>query len=152
MIKDLEFYHFNYVPGTVNSGTLDLGTLSNNVGADNTLVFSGPLPGLAGGVLHIVLSTPYTYDPANGNLLMDLFSSGGSGGGVFMDARNGTAGGLFSRAMTPGCCSGDSDWGLVTGFSTGVPEPSTWALMLLGFAGLGAAGYRASRKSTVVAA
>jgi hypothetical protein len=32
-------------------------------------------------------------------------------------------------------------------FSTGVPEPSTWAMMLIGFAGLGCAGYRASRKS-----
>jgi hypothetical protein len=30
-----------------------------------------------------------------------------------------------------------------------VPEPSTWAMMLLGFAGLGFAGYRASRKSVV---
>jgi PEP-CTERM motif len=28
-----------------------------------------------------------------------------------------------------------------------VPEPSTWAMMLIGFAGLGFAGYRASRKS-----
>jgi unsaturated chondroitin disaccharide hydrolase len=28
-----------------------------------------------------------------------------------------------------------------------VPEPSTWAMMLLGFAGLGYAGYRASRKT-----
>ena len=33
-----------------------------------------------------------------------------------------------------------------------VPEPSTWAMMLLGFAGLGYAGYRASRKSVAVAA
>ena len=44
-----------------------------------------------------------------------------------------------------------------TGFSdstvaiTSVPEPSTWAMMLLGFAGLGFAGYRASRKSAVAA-
>jgi hypothetical protein len=29
-----------------------------------------------------------------------------------------------------------------------VPEPPTWAMMLLGFAGLGVAGYRGSRKST----
>ncbi len=30
---------------------------------------------------------------------------------------------------------------------TAVPEPSTWAMMLAGFAGLGFAGYRASRKA-----
>jgi hypothetical protein len=28
-----------------------------------------------------------------------------------------------------------------------VPEPSTWAMMLVGFAGLGFAGYRASRRA-----
>ncbi len=32
-----------------------------------------------------------------------------------------------------------------------VPEPSTWALTLLGFTGLGFAGYRASRKSAALA-
>ena len=33
----------------------------------------------------------------------------------------------------------------------GVPEPSTWVMMLLGFAGLGFAGYRSSRKSIALA-
>jgi PEP-CTERM motif len=33
-----------------------------------------------------------------------------------------------------------------------VPEPSTWAMMLIGFAGLGYAGCRASRKSAALAA
>jgi hypothetical protein len=33
-----------------------------------------------------------------------------------------------------------------------VPEPSTWAMMLLGFAGLGFAGYRTSRKPISIAA
>jgi hypothetical protein len=33
-----------------------------------------------------------------------------------------------------------------------VPEPSTWAMMILGFAGLGFAGYRRSRKAAAVAA
>jgi hypothetical protein len=32
-----------------------------------------------------------------------------------------------------------------------VPEPSTWAMMLLGFAGLGFAGYRTSRKAVSIA-
>jgi hypothetical protein len=30
---------------------------------------------------------------------------------------------------------------------SGVPELSTWAMMLLGFAGLGYAGFRQTRKS-----
>jgi hypothetical protein len=34
----------------------------------------------------------------------------------------------------------------------GVPEPATWVMMLLGFGGLGFAGYSASRKSVAVAA
>jgi hypothetical protein len=33
-----------------------------------------------------------------------------------------------------------------------VPEPSTWTMMLIGFAGLGYAGHRASRNSAAVAA
>jgi hypothetical protein len=33
-----------------------------------------------------------------------------------------------------------------------VPEPSTWAMMLLGFAGLGYAGYRTSQKAASIAA
>jgi hypothetical protein len=33
-----------------------------------------------------------------------------------------------------------------------VPEPATWAMMLLGFAGLGFVGYRTSRKAVSVAA
>jgi hypothetical protein len=35
---------------------------------------------------------------------------------------------------------------------TVVPEPSTWAMMLLGFAGLGFLGYRQTRKAKFQAA
>jgi len=35
---------------------------------------------------------------------------------------------------------------------SGVPEPSTWAMMILGFAGLGLLGYRRSRRCSAVAA
>jgi hypothetical protein len=35
---------------------------------------------------------------------------------------------------------------------TAVPEASTWALMLIGFAGIGVAGYRATQKGTVAKA
>jgi hypothetical protein len=36
--------------------------------------------------------------------------------------------------------------------SPAVPEPSTWAMMALGFAGLAFAGYRRSRKGAAFAA
>ena len=39
-----------------------------------------------------------------------------------------------------------------TAVLTGVPETSTWAMMLLGFASLGFAGFRKSRKNAAVAA
>jgi PEP-CTERM motif len=34
---------------------------------------------------------------------------------------------------------------------TAIPEPSTWAMMVLGFVGLGFAGYRVSRRTPRVA-
>jgi hypothetical protein len=36
-------------------------------------------------------------------------------------------------------------------FTPGVPEPSTWAMMLLGFAGLGFLGYRQTAKARLAA-
>ena len=39
-----------------------------------------------------------------------------------------------------------------TGTLSAVPEASTWAMMVIGFAGLGIAGYRASQKRAVAAA
>jgi hypothetical protein len=38
------------------------------------------------------------------------------------------------------------------GFQVVVPEPSTWAMMILGFAGLGFAGHRKSRDTVSVTA
>jgi PEP-CTERM motif len=41
--------------------------------------------------------------------------------------------------------------GTLTSDTLTVPEPSTWAMMLVGFAGLGFAGYRASRRTAAAA-
>ena len=38
------------------------------------------------------------------------------------------------------------------GVTASTPEPSTWAMMVLGFAGLGFAGYRKARKTVAIAA
>jgi PEP-CTERM motif len=39
--------------------------------------------------------------------------------------------------------------GMVVGFAAGAPEPSTWAMMLMGFAGLGYAAFRHGRKESL---
>jgi hypothetical protein len=167
----LIFYNNNFLAGTVESGNyiIDLSVtsaavnglngsnLNNNIGANDVVIFDGALPAISGNELVIPLSTPYTYNSASGNLLMDVNASGLSGGTVYLDAdNNGDAGGVFSREYTVcgGTCGFDDNWGLVTGFttsaatSTAVPEPSSLSLFgatLLGFAGF--AFYR-RRKQT----
>jgi hypothetical protein len=161
-ITALEFFNKQYDAGAtaMNSGlwtislsttATDWNTLSstyaNNIGADNTTVFSGDLaqPWTFGSTLTITLSTPFTYDPSKGNLLMDVLASGTSNanGDIFFDT-NGLNGFVFNgntflgRVFCDGCgiVSGsvDNGYGLVTGFSTRttvVPEPGTVVMLAL---------------------
>src|ERR1035438_8225275 len=88
-ITDLEFFNtiVNFGATAMNSGNwaISLSTTSanwnslssnfaSNIGANNTLVFSGNLAQAwaFGDTLTINLSTPFTYDPTKGNLLMDV--------------------------------------------------------------------------------
>ncbi|HEY1886101.1 MAG TPA: PEP-CTERM sorting domain-containing protein [Roseiarcus sp.] len=163
-IDDLEFFT---VPdsgtGTPNPGVFTISlsttsaqvnalstTLSSNLGSNNTAVYDATLPAVQSGVLTIILTTPFTYNPANGNLLIDLVETTPYTGGPAFEF-NGASGGLFSGGYSGQTIPVTNDSGLVTGFST-VPEPPTWAMMLLGFAGLGFAGYRASRRDISLAA
>ena len=78
------------------------------------------------------------------------------GGGIVVD--------LFDNGVSPttgadyggyGVGVANSDMALdyvAGGVSASTPEPSTWAMMLLGFAGLGFAGYRTARKTAAAAA
>jgi hypothetical protein len=61
-----------------------------------------------------------------------------------------TANGINDKGTIVGFY-GDAD-GNTIGFETTVPEPSTWAMLLLGFAGLGFLGYRKARHGTLTAA
>ena len=47
--------------------------------------------------------------------------------------------------------AGDSITSLSFEATGGVPEPSTWAMMALGFAGLGFLGYRKTRRDNALA-
>ena len=50
-----------------------------------------------------------------------------------------------SFSKTKAKCVGDETVAVIVTTSS-IPEPSSWAMMLIGFAGLGFAGYRAKRK------
>jgi len=166
-INEISFYNHNYADGIVNSGTYTISlsttsasvyslssTFSANLGADNTTVFNGSLPALTGGVggqLNIFLGSSFSYDPSMGNLLLNVNvgSITNSSSYAYLDVVTGS--GLVSRNYGGNV---DTDYGLVTGFdvaTSAVPEPTTWAMMLVGFAGLGFAGMRASRKGSVAA-
>jgi hypothetical protein len=56
----------------------------------------------------------------------------------------------FSYGLYPVGANGQG-FGFSQGFVVGAPEPSTWAMMLLGFAGLGFAGCRSGKSKTAFA-
>ena len=56
-----------------------------------------------------------------------------------------------STGITPDASFGFI-YALVDPPALNAPEPSTWAMILIGFTGLGVAGYRASRKTAALAA
>ena len=105
LITGLEFFNTQFDVGAtgMNSGNwaISLSTASvdwntigttyaNNIGPDNTLVFNGDLsqPWSFGDTLTIGLTTPFTYDPSQGNLLMDVNVTGASdsNGDIYFDA------------------------------------------------------------------
>jgi sugar lactone lactonase YvrE len=147
---------------TAGPGGLSL-TFANNVGANDTTVFNGSLTlssaftGPAGGPKNfdilIPLTTPFYYNPAAGNLLLDIrnFSSGNSGGNLIpqLDATsaNPTLVGrvyAFDASATSAPYSFDEDTiGLVTQFTaTPVPEPTTWGLLCVAALLVGRRGIR----------
>lgn len=136
-------------------------TFANNVGANDTVVYSGSLTlssaftGPAGGPkafdIVINLTTPFLYNPAAGNLLLDVRNFAGGGGGL-LDRESSTSDAI-SRVYTenqgvnsPSVNPGEADTaGLVTQFTvTAVPEPAT---ALFGIALVGAVGAGQRRRS-----
>ena len=72
--------------------------------------------------------------------------------GTVLDILVGQAGGSGSIAGLGGGGGGGGSFVWIVSEPAVVPEPSTWAMMLVGFAGLGFAGYRRTRKTVSIAA
>lgn len=129
-------------------------TFANNVGADDTIVyggvtgaalplsssFTGPARGPKDFDIIIYLTTPFFYNPAAGNLLLDVHNFAGGSITAF-DAQLGMSDSI-SRVLTGlsgvGSATADSPdtAGLVTRFTTVIPEPGTMVLAALGGASL----------------
>ncbi len=116
---------------------------ANNIGANDLQVFSDSIaqvvPG--GGIMTLLFSQAFSYNPGAGNLLVNItIANQEFGFGGFL-ANNGDANGIFSRVTDFG--GGYEGYGLETGFivdtPAAVPEPATWALLLGGFALAGVA-------------
>lgn len=120
-------------------------TLANNLGPDNTSVLTYTVP--AGGVsfgtkFTFSNTTPFTYNPANGNLLLDVtvFNQDNVPNFTGNSYNQVDSSGVTSRAYAfNGAPSGVADSiGLVTTFNaSSVPEPSAF-FPLAGVLGLGA--------------
>lgn len=122
---------------TSNTMTLstDLGSNESTfLGNFGTFALGGTLPATL-----TLLGQTINYDPSLGNLLMDVTVSGTSAAtgplGYFAGELNG---GNVSSAFSGYRGTIADGAGLVTTFSA-VPEPATWAMMLLGFGAIGMA-------------
>ena len=166
--KTISSISFEKTSGVVSAGTytlslstttkavdgLDTVNFANNIGANNTQLFSGTLAGqLSGNILSFAVPN-FVFDPGQGNLLLNVSVSGVPTNFVgFFRANNGDAAGAFSRAHDFG--TGFSGFGLVTTFDVGaaavVPEPATWAMMIAGFGLAGAAMRRRVRTAVTFA-
>jgi PEP-CTERM motif len=58
--------------------------------------------------------------------------------------------GAAVSAINADLANGNQYFAVGESVNTAIPEPSTWAMMALGFAGLGFAGYRKAKTSRAV--
>jgi PEP-CTERM motif len=156
-------YHFSFETTdgvfTVSGNATTANTLDSAGGYD-VFALTGTVSGPGGGSISLIANHAPPAAFNNGSWIYDnvlfphaapfvdnpglLFSAGGS---AFNWYSVGSQTYLSSNASAGAYNPGE----LIGSVSLNTPEPSTWAMMLIGFAGLGLAGYRASRRAAVAA-
>jgi len=122
-------------------GSLSSTDLDGNIGSDNTVFDVVTLGGNAPNVLTFTGTTPFLYNPADGNLLLNISVANGTGGSsaAYQDSEGSGTG--IARYQNFGLTNGVG-YGLVTEFDSNVamattPEPGTLSLVVcLGLVGL----------------
>jgi hypothetical protein len=151
-------YHFSFETTdgvfTVSGNATTANTLDNAGGYD-VLALTGTVSGPGGGSISLIANPAQSAAFNNGSWIYDdvlfphaapfvdnpglLFSAGGSDFNWYsVGSQTYISSNAWAGAYNPG--------ELVGSVSLDTPEPSTWVMMLMGFAGLGLAGYRASRR------
>lgn len=143
--------YLSYSPNSPNStdGPLMSSTFANNVGMDQTLVFSGTNLSLTGAGcsgpgscpfdIGVSFTTPFYYDPSAGNLLLEMVSTDTSGNDGSLDIEGYLAPGgpiaLVENDTSATATTGSFAYaGLVTEFTytpataATTPEPPSWIL------------------------
>jgi PEP-CTERM motif len=142
---------------TMETGGMSLG--ANLLTTDDFEVFIGggfnPLTNYLGTFPETFVSATFTGDVA-GNAVIDELDpspSRTSLGSVTISAAPGGEFFIDNRAAIYGVytINGGDPITVPVALTVGAPEPSTWAMVLLGFAGLGFVGHRARRKTVAVA-
>ena len=146
----VSFFAWAPNPGPVLNGNYKISFATTTAGLGSgypvaplsnvSVFFNGALGGPVGS-LFTVSGSGYSYNPADGNLVMDIVVTNqdlvpnGSGNGYFEADYTGAS---TTRAYLLGDGVQEAGVGaLVTQFGGAVPEPATWALMLMGFGGMG---------------
>jgi len=139
----------NFLPGT--ELLWDEGT-----GPDITLTFATPVDGVGAQIQSDDFGTFTAQILVNGTSTFteDGDSTGAADGSAIFIGWSGPVSTIqFTLTAASGGNPNDFAIGPVAlGSGGAIPEPSTWAMLLLGFAGLGIVGYRASRRTVAAAA
>jgi hypothetical protein len=156
------FRSVNGAPGSQITGTysgIGAGAFvvyNNDSGLDAlapSTFFSDGLTGIAPGGYRLIGASIYfiCFGRILGSNVLPDITNGGAPFSDFFESPppGGYAGALFSATYQP--MSDGSDVTIYATLTTvAVPEPSTWAMILVGFAGLGVAGYRTTKGARTV--